>query len=40
MNITLDDGRTELWQWDTAGSTKKFKITVNDTGALSAVEVT
>ena len=25
MNITLDDGRTELWQWDTGR-----KIVVDD----------
>jgi hypothetical protein len=34
------DNKEVVVKSSTAGSTKKFKITVNDTGALSAVEVT
>ena len=34
----IDDGI--IIPSSTAGSTKKFKLTVNDTGAISATEVT
>ena len=34
------DNKEVVVKSSTAGSTKKFKITVDDTGALSAVEVT
>lgn len=34
------DNKEVVVESSTAGSTKKFKITVDDTGALSAVEVT
>ena len=37
MAITIADGRGALWQWDTG---RRVKITVDDSGALSAVEVT
>ncbi len=34
------DGKEFILKSTTPGSTKKFKVTVDDTGALTAVEVT
>ena len=38
--LTVEIPETFILHSSTAGSTKKFKITVDDTGALSATEVT
>lgn len=40
MGFYLVDNKEVVVKSSTAGSTKKFKITVDDTGTLSAVEVT
>ena len=38
--LTVEIPETFILHSSTAGSTKKFKITVDDTGTLSATEVT
>ena len=38
--LTVEIPETLILHSSTAGSTKKFKITVDDTGTLSATEVT